>query len=142
MRKKIIIILLLSFLFACKALKQSRNNKQIKDAYSYSFKITYFKKILLECFNKSNAILSVISIDQSGYGENILSLDGNNFIDSLAKLDNKIIIQDSINKIGRVAEGAQGKHIFDYAILKYESKWLDSLTKKRYKLFKKNHHDN
>ncbi len=139
--KKIFIIIVISFLFACKGLKQSRNNKQVKDAYSYSFKMSYFKKILLEGFNKSDAIVSVMSIDQSGFGENILSIDDYKFIDSLAKLDNKIMIQDSLNKIGRVAEGAQGKHIFDYAILKYESKWLNRLTKKRYKIFKKSHQD-
>jgi hypothetical protein len=47
--------------------------------------------------------------------------------------DNQIMMTDSTNRIGMVSEGAEGKHILSYLITKYESKWIDSVAKVRYK---------
>jgi hypothetical protein len=41
---------------------------------------------------------------------------------------------DSMDRIGRVAEGAEGKHPLDFIIEKLNSKWLDSLSRKRYRI--------
>jgi hypothetical protein len=60
------------------------------------------------------------------------------YIDRLVEIDNQKMIQDSIARIGRGSEGAQGKRIFDYALLKYQSKWLDSIAKYRSNPFVKN----
>ena len=78
---------------------------------------------------------NILVIDRSGYGEPILSIQDIQFIDSLANIDNNTMVQDSLNRIGRVAEGAQGKPVFAYAMYKYQSKWLDSLAKARYKIY-------
>ncbi len=40
---------------------------------------------------------------------------------------------DSTNRIGMVAEGAEGKHVLAYLISKYERRWIDSVAKVRYK---------
>ena len=47
--------------------------------------------------------------------------------------DNQIMMEDSTNRIGMVAEGAEGKHVIGYLISKFEHKWIDSLAKVRYK---------
>jgi hypothetical protein len=113
-------------------------NKQLEQSYVYDFKMTYFKKLLLSAFGNSDAIKTVISSDHSGYGEAILSPDDYKYIDRLVEIDNQKMIQDSIARIGRGSEGAQGKRIFDYALLKYQSKWLDSIAKYRSNPFVKN----
>ncbi|MBS1755539.1 MAG: hypothetical protein JST34_15975 [Bacteroidetes bacterium] len=107
----------------------------MKESFIYTFKITYFKKLLLEGFNNSPEITKVLLKDKSGYGEFILSIEDLHFIDSIVRADNKIMVADSIIRIGKVAEGSQGKHIFDYALKKYKSKWLDQISKQRAKIY-------
>lgn len=113
-------------------------NKQLKQSYVYDFKMTYFKKLLLLAFGNSDAIKTVVASDRSGYGEAILSADDYKYIDRLVEIDIRKMIQDSIARIGRVSEGAQGRWIFDYVLLKYQSKWLDSIANDRSKPFVKN----
>jgi hypothetical protein len=109
---------------------------ETKSIYLYAFKMAYFKKILLKGFNNSDAIKNVIAFDHSGYGEPILSLEDYNLIDSLANADNSIMTQDSVKRVGKISEGAQGKHVFDFLLTRYQSKWLDSVAKKRYSIYK------
>jgi hypothetical protein len=138
MKKNLYKAIFLLLLISCKT--QYATNKdadQMRESYLYAFKMSYFKKLLIEGFNNSNAIKDVIAFDRSGYGEPILLMEDYKLIDSLVKIDNKLMMQDSLNRIGRVAEGVQGKHIFDYALNKYQSKWLDSLTKERFKIYKR-----
>jgi hypothetical protein len=40
---------------------------------------------------------------------------------------------DSANSIGRVAEGAEGKHVFDLILKKFGHKWIDSIAELRYR---------
>ena len=108
----------------------------MKESFIYDFKITYFKKLLLVGYNKTDAIKSVVSEDQSGFSENILSMDDYNLLDSIVKVDNDVMLKDSI--VGnRRAEGTQGKRVLGYALNKYESKWLDSLANVRSRIFMK-----
>jgi hypothetical protein len=130
-----ILILFYILLIGCKTQYQVSYKKQMKESYLYEFKMGYFKSLLLEAFNRSDEIKNILLHDRSGYGEPILSLQDIKLTDSLIKIDNQILIQDSINKIGSVGEGAQGKHVFTYALYKFQSKWLDSLAKERYKIF-------
>jgi hypothetical protein len=111
----------------------NKYNKQIKESYLYDFKINYFKKLLIQGFDKSEAIISVVSSDRSGYGESILTMEDYKFLDSLVEVDKKIIMQDSLSRIGRVGEGAQGKHVFAYALHKFQSKWLNKIANSRFK---------
>lgn len=132
-------LLICVFIFSCKNTNVTKSyTRQIKESYIYDFKIKYFKKLLVVCFNNSESIKNIVHEDRSGYGEPILSIEDYNLIDSFTKIDNKLIIVDSIKKVGKVSEGAQGKHVFSYALFKFESKWLDSLAKVRYEIFQKN----
>ena len=55
------------------------------------------------------------------------------FLGSIVLLDNIKMTSDSVNRIGNVAEGAEGKHVLAYILNRLESKWLESLAKERYK---------
>ncbi|HEX7845614.1 MAG TPA: hypothetical protein VF476_07390 [Chitinophagaceae bacterium] len=111
--------------------------KQMKEAYLYTFKLTYIKKMLTAGFNNSEAIKAQLAKDGSGYGEPLLLLEDYKIIDSFVLIDNARMIQDSINRIGKVAEGAQGKHVLTNSLSKFQSKWLDSLANARYRLYLK-----
>jgi hypothetical protein len=121
-------------LFSCKSLKSNTYNKRLKEAFIYDFKMTYFKKLLIEGFNRTDAIRSIVWGDNSGFAEIILSPDDYHMLDSIVKIDNDAMIKDSLDGFNR-AEGAQGKRVFAYALIKFESKWLDSLAKARSKIF-------
>jgi hypothetical protein len=136
MQKSILVLMLPLLFLACNTTRQTNTyTAQIKEAYIYAFKVTYFKKLLTEGFNHSAAIKAVVTADRSGYGEPILSMEDYEAIDSIVKADNVVMMQDSAARRGRVAEGAEGKRVFDYALPKYQSKWLDSLAAARYKLY-------
>lgn len=132
MNKFILIIVVLIFSISCKTGQFSRSEKrQRKEAYVYSFKMTYFKKILLEGFNNSSEIQTILNADHSNYGEIVLSMEDFKFIDSVVLADKTKLIADSSASIGRVAEGADGKRIFDLALARYQSKWLNEIAAKR-----------
>ncbi|MEP6951095.1 MAG: hypothetical protein ABI863_17535 [Ginsengibacter sp.] len=100
--------------------------------YIDQFKLTYFRQLLVKGFNDSKAVQEVIQFDKSGFTEPILTIDDFRLIDSLTTLDNLKMEMDSTNTIGRVAEGAEGKHPLGFILNKLDSKWLDSLANKRY----------
>ena len=134
------ITFITSVCIQCQSTQRTRLlRKEYKSIYINQFKLTYFRHLLLIGYNKSNAIQEIIKLDHSGFTEPILTVDDYILIDSLTKADNQIMITDSIEGIRRV-EGSQGKRPLGYIIEKQNSKWLDSLAKKRYKssgLFKK-----
>jgi hypothetical protein len=107
----------------------------MRGIYIPNFKLTYFKTLLIAGYNNTNEIKSIVVADHSGFSEPILSMEDYDLIDSLVKLDNRTMIRDSINRIGSVAEGAEGKHVFGYALNKYQSNWLDKLSKERFKTY-------
>lgn len=138
MRNYLITLLSCLLIIACKSQQETRlYNVQIKDSYLYTFKITYFKQLLIKGFNNNDAIRSIVNSDRSGFGEPILTLRDVVLIDSLTKIDSAVMVSDSIKTIGRVAEGAQGKHVFSFALYKFQSRWLDSLAKSQYKLYRR-----
>lgn len=104
-----------------------------KSIYIDQFKLTYFRQLLIKGYNNSKAIQEIINEDHSGFTEPILTIDDYKIIDSLTSVDNQKIKTDSINRIGRVAEGAAGNHTLGFIMDKLESKWLDSIANKRYK---------
>jgi len=111
----------------------------MKNIYLRVFKMAYFSSVLKEGFNNTEAIKSIVDNQFSGYGEPILYPEDLKLISDFAKKANVRLTKDSIERIGRVAEGAEGKYVIAYAIESYNSKWLDSLAKARYKYFKKNY---
>lgn len=137
MKKNIYILISYVLLTSCKIQYGSKQYyHQMRESYLYAFKMNYFQRLLLEGFNRSDEIKNILILDRSGYGEPILSNQDIKITDSLVKIDNEIMVQDSLNSIGRVGEGAQGKHVFAYALYRYQGKWLDSLAKERYKIYK------
>ena len=123
-------------LIGCKPYEQSvKYKKQMEETYVFTFKITYFRQLLTEAFGNSDAIREALATDHSGFGEPILSIQDLALIDSFSKVDNQVIVLDSVDRVGRVGEGAQGKQILSFALFRYQSKWLDSLAKVRYKRY-------
>jgi len=103
-----------------------------KSIYIEQFKLTYFRQILIKGYNNSKAIQEIISSDNSGFTEIILSEDDYKLIDSLATIDNeKMKIDSTVGN--RRAEGAQGKRPLGYILARLNSKWLDSLANNRYR---------
>jgi hypothetical protein len=103
----------------------------MKEVYVYSFKTTYFRKMLLAGFWNSPEIQTILNEDHSHYGEVILSMQDFQFIDSIVAVDKARLMADSAASIGRVAEGAEGKRVFDCALARYQSKWLNKVAMKR-----------
>lgn len=128
-------ILLLSVFLAQSVAAQrvQSERKQFKEIYISQFKLTYFRKLLLQGFNNSEAVKELIHFDRSGFTEPVLSEYDYRLIDSLVHLDNQYLVKDSTSSIGTVAEGAEGKHVLGYILNKLESKWLDRLATRRYK---------
>jgi hypothetical protein len=103
-----------------------------KSIYIDEFRLAYFRQLLIKGYNNSNAIREIVSKDNSGFAEPILTMDDYKLIDSLSTGDNNKMIIDSTEGDGR-AEGAQGKRPLSYILDKLRSKWLDSLANERYK---------
>lgn len=81
-------------------------------------------------------INSILIEDRSGFTEPILTEKDYNYIDSITTSDvNKIKI-DSTQSIGRVAEGAEGKHILSFLLTRIESAELNKIIKSRYRIAK------
>ena len=132
-----LLTIVILFFESCKTSEGSvSHRKMYKEIYIDQFKLTYVRKLLLKSYNNSNDIQNIMNLDRSGFTEAILTIDDYRLIDSLTKVDNNKLTMDSTNSIGRVAEGAEGKHILGYVINKIQSKWLDSLANKRYKYAK------
>lgn len=136
---KYIIFIFCTLLLSCNQTRlTSSHSKKMKTLYIDDFKLTYLQKCLIRGFNNTEEIRNIIYNDHSGFSENLFTLEDYNIIDSFVKIDNEIMVKDSANSIGRVAEGAEGKRVLSYALYRYQSKWLDSLAKARWKLSKNN----
>lgn len=107
----------------------------MKEIYVESFKMTYFKKMLLAGFRNSTEVKSILNEDHSNFSEIVLTMDDYLFIDSIVAIDQKKIIADSAYNIGIRAEGAVGKRVFNFALNRYESKWLNNVAKQRSKSY-------
>ena len=131
------LFLLVLFSIQCRPTRTNNSaEKQYKKIYVDQFKLTYLRKVLQTGFNQSESIRNVVKFDKSGFTEPILTEDDYHLIDSLAYIDNSQMMSDSIKRIGRVAEGAEGKHVFDFILNRFDSKWIDSIAKHRYKYSK------
>ena len=133
---RVLLIFFVFILMSCKSTQSWTTKKEMKGIYIPDFKLLYFKKLMIVGYNNTNEIKNIVSADRSGFSEPILfSIEDYELIDSFVKLDNNNMIQDSINRIGRTAEGTEGKHVFAVALRKYQSKWLDNLAKERFKMY-------
>ena len=107
----------------------------MKEIYLSEFKMTYFKDILRKGFNNNIGYNNAVKIDNSHFAEPILSTEDIKYIDSLTTVGNQFMVSDSLQSIGRRAEGAEGKLVFNYALERYNSKWLDSISKQHLKTY-------
>jgi len=131
--KIILCVFLILFLNSCKTSQSSKSQrKMMKGIYVEKFKLIYIREFLTKNYNNSIDI----KLDCSGFSEPILTMEDYKIIDSLTTVDSIKLSADAINSIGRVAEGGGGKDISICLLEKIESKWLDSLARKRYKYAK------
>jgi len=134
MIKYLSLLTLLSMTFIqCHNSRAKEQQSEMKSIYLNNFKLIYFRKLLQSGFNNSEEVKTIIKFDRSGFTEPVLTDDDYHLIDSIVLLDNLKMTSDSANRIGNVAEGAEGKHVLAYILNRLESKWLDSLAKERYK---------
>jgi hypothetical protein len=118
----------------CRTTQAVKTEKeQFKEVYLNQFKLTYFRKILAAGFNDSEEVKALINFDRSGFTEPIITEVDTQLIDSLVRQQNNDLVTDSMNRIGRVAEGAEGKHVLGFVLNRIEGKWLDSLANQRFK---------
>ncbi|MXV49612.1 hypothetical protein GS399_01405 [Pedobacter sp. HMF7647] len=113
-----------------------RSKNQVKKIYVSEFKLVYVESVLKKSFNNSISIQEILNEDKSGFTEPILTLEDHKFIDSLTTTECRNLQIDSANSIGRTAEGSEGKHVLSFIIEKIESRDLQHLAKKRYKIAK------
>ncbi len=134
-------LLALIFILVFISCGSTKEDRQLKEVYILEFKTTYFKDLLRKGFNNNKGYSDAVRIDHSHFTEPILSTQDYKYIDSLTTIGNKFMATDSLESYGRRAEGAEGKIVFYYALEKYNSKWLDSICKKRFKIFWKSEID-
>jgi hypothetical protein len=128
-----LLLLLLTFT-QCGTSRESMLKQQHEEIYIHQFKLIYFQKLLQAGFNNSEEVKSLIEFDKSEFTEPVLTPDDYQLIERMAQADQQQMRADSVARIGRVTEGAEGKHVFSHILHKLEGKWLDSLAKERYKL--------
>jgi hypothetical protein len=132
------VILSFSVLYlGCKPHYQS-SKSQFKEIYVNQFKLIYAKQLLRKSYNNSVPINTVLKDDRSGYVEPILTDEDYKYIDSITTVEANKIKIDSIESIGRVAEGAEGKHVLGFLIQRLESTELNRIVKRRCKKAKAN----
>lgn len=137
--KWILIVLIPLLLVHCTHTDQKTDAKEngYKEIYINQFKLTYVRQFLLKSYNNAVQVQYLVTADKSGFTEPILPDKDYHLIDSLTNIDNQNLMIDSANSIGRMAEGAEGKHQIGYLIRKIEGKWLDSLAKERFQIARK-----
>lgn len=119
----------------CRSARNLSSQKKVdKSIYVNQFKLAYVRQVLVKAYNNSDCIQHMIKFDKSGFHEPVLTRADDELIDSLTTQDETKMELDSANSIGRVAEGAEGKHPLGFILDKLESKWLDSLAEKRYRI--------
>ncbi|WP_395067141.1 hypothetical protein [Flavobacterium sp.] len=129
-------MILITILFVgCKPLSHSFRS-QFKEIYVNQFKLTYAKQLLKKSYNNSVNINSILYEDKSGFTEPILTINDYNYIDSITTIETNKIKIDSTESIGRVAEGAEGKHILSFLFRRIESTELNKTIKRRCKIAK------
>jgi hypothetical protein len=128
-----LLFLLIVTFTKCRTSRTSHLKKQYKAIYIDQFKLTYFKQMLVKSYSNSEAIQEIIHSDHSGFTEPILTEEDYALIDSLTTTDNEKIIADSAQGDQR-AEGAQGKRPLGYILNRLDSKWLDSIARKRIRI--------
>lgn len=127
MKKTGIFFLIILMFYRCSTLKQHE-----KKEYKERFKTELLCECLKYGFNESKEIKKLLKEDKSlVFDEPFDKKHG--VIEELAKLTYQKIRKDSINTIGKVAEGAEGKRVFQQCLKVYNSKKIDSLAILYYK---------
>ena len=94
-----------------------------------NFKGTFFIKCINQGFNNNFNIKKILETDKSYNSDYLLGSFNYKKIDSISALVYKDIKADSIQSIGRRAEG---KKVFEKCLCYFTSKELDSIAKVAY----------
>lgn len=135
--KKLSLLLLL---ILCSCSSSRNNDNAYKEIYLSDFKIKYLEACLIHGYKDNKAIKKLIVQDINGFGVPILG-KAYDLVDSLTLQSVKQIEKDSIDREGKVAEGGNGKKVLKHCLCFYNSKWLDSIAKTNYKIYKKQDDD-
>lgn len=128
MKKKLKAIALLILLTGCNSTKNVDQKRYVEE-----FKYRYFQQCVKKGFNNSKEITTLFEIDKSGYSEPILTDHSYDLINNLSDIAYEKMKADSLNSIGRRAEGSAGKRVFYLTLNEFKSKWLDSIAKAEYR---------
>lgn len=124
------ILSIVILFFGCKTHSHSFRS-QFKEIYVSQFKLTYTEQLLKKSYNNSVHINSVLIEDKSGFTEPILTDVDYRYIDSITTIEANKIKIDSAESFGRVAEGAEGKHVLSFLVQRLESTDLNRMIKSR-----------
>lgn len=133
---QILWTIFIPLLIGCSTSSQNSWNQHMKEAYISDVKQVYFRDCLKHGFDNEE-IRKLNRIDRSIMTDGVLGVSLYEKLDSLSKLTAQRMIQDSINSVGRVAEGAEGKSVYGSCLREYNSAWLDSLARKEWKKSRK-----
>ena len=124
---------IISFVIVCFGCKTHYHSvrSQFKEIYVSQFKLTYTRQLLKKSYNNSVHINSVLIEDKSGFTEPILTDVDYRYIDSITTIEANKIKIDSAESFGRVAEGAEGKHVLSFLVQRLESTDLNRIIKSR-----------
>ena len=134
----VFIGILLTHLHCATTRSEREEIKQFKPIFIDEFKLQYVQNLLRTGYNHSHVIDSLLRQDGGNFTEPLLSVSDHALIDSLVKIDYEKLQLDSIERIGHVSEGSEGKHVLTYVLMKFNSKLLDSLANASYQIWKKN----
>jgi hypothetical protein len=107
--------------------------RMYKSSYISQFKLTYLRLLAAKRLNHADIIKDILETKHSEYADPILTIEDLHLIDSFTTLDNQKVKADSLVSVDRIAQGAETKQPFDYILNKLENKWIDSVSKIRYK---------
>ncbi|GHA61239.1 hypothetical protein GCM10007389_12060 [Pontibacter akesuensis] len=120
----------MSALIGCRAKyvvgNERRYTQNLKDAFVNDFKTISF----CECLKAGNDYKT--SEDVSCRYPDYLYTEGD-VIKNLIQVEQGKITRDSIDRIGRVAEGMEGKRVVEICMEFYQSKALDSVARSRFR---------
>ncbi|RYD94196.1 MAG: hypothetical protein EOP50_09890 [Sphingobacteriales bacterium] len=134
LRSSLTVLIVGVLCIQCKTAQQTTQaENEFRAVYKEQVKLTYLRKLLGNAFNQSLAVREILASDHSGFTEPLLSREDDTLLDSLVAIDGNRLRLDSAQRAGRVAEGAEGKHVLSLVLQRVGSGWLDSLAEDRYR---------
>ena len=131
--RKIVYVFVAFFLFSCAV--TDRNIKYIKD-FKEDFKVQAYCSCLIQGYGNKKISSEMVKVDKSFFSPYINSIYSKDLFEIGVK-EAIIIKNDSLNSVKVVSEASAGKKVIIHCLNFYKSKRLDSITKIKFKQWKK-----